>query len=186
VAVPPERAVDQRLAVDGQRQRVPDLGAVERRLRGSELEHQDHLRRRRDLPDGRDGLEKAVLGPGDEGDQVDLAGQEPAPLVGGLLEAHELDRGDPGRGPLVLRVGLEQEAGGESKPQARAAGCFIDVPQAEAAPAPAVASPLDFSGTPWAVAAPAPECGQHTEEVLLELGYDWETIGALKQKGAIP
>jgi crotonobetainyl-CoA:carnitine CoA-transferase CaiB-like acyl-CoA transferase len=71
-------------------------------------------------------------------------------------------------------------------PQARAAGVFIEVPQADGTSAPAVATPLDFSGTPWAVDAPAPECGQHTEEVLLELGYDWETIGALKDTGAIP
>jgi len=71
-------------------------------------------------------------------------------------------------------------------PQAHAAGVFIEVPQAEGAPLPAVASPLDFSGTPWSVVAPAPECGQHTEEVLLELGYDWEAIGALKETGAIP
>jgi hypothetical protein len=26
---------------------------------------------------------------------------------------------------------------------------------------------------------------QHTEEVLLELGYDWETIIALKDAGAV-
>jgi crotonobetainyl-CoA:carnitine CoA-transferase CaiB-like acyl-CoA transferase len=71
-------------------------------------------------------------------------------------------------------------------PQARAAGVFIEVPQPDADPAPAVASPIDFSGTPWSVSGPAPECGQHTEDVLLELGYDWEAIGALKEKGAIP
>jgi formyl-CoA transferase len=72
-------------------------------------------------------------------------------------------------------------------PQAHAAGVFVEMPQADGAPpVPAVASPLDFSGTPWAVAGPTPECGQHTEEVLLELGYDWEAIGALKEKGAIP
>ena len=36
------------------------------------------------------------------------------------------------------------------------------------------------------LSGPAPECGQHTEEVLLELGYDWEAIAALKDRGAIP
>ena len=28
--------------------------------------------------------------------------------------------------------------------------------------------------------------GQHTEEVLLELGYDWEQIAALKEQNVIP
>ena len=32
----------------------------------------------------------------------------------------------------------------------------------------------------------SPECGQHTEEVLLELGYDWTRIGTLKEAGVIP
>ena len=31
----------------------------------------------------------------------------------------------------------------------------------------------------------APEHGQHTEEVLLEHGYSWDEIAALKEQGAI-
>ncbi|HZQ37008.1 MAG TPA: CoA transferase, partial [Dehalococcoidia bacterium] len=32
---------------------------------------------------------------------------------------------------------------------------------------------------------PAPEVGQHTEEVLLELGYSWDDISALRAAGAL-
>ncbi len=49
-----------------------------------------------------------------------------------------------------------------------------------------VASPVDFSGTSWQPRATAPELGQHTEEVLLELGYDWAAIANLKDRNAIP
>jgi crotonobetainyl-CoA:carnitine CoA-transferase CaiB-like acyl-CoA transferase len=65
-------------------------------------------------------------------------------------------------------------------PQAIAAGTFVDTPLGDGTTAKMVASPVDFTGTPWAPSGPAPECGQHTEEILLELGYDWEQIGALK------
>jgi len=71
-------------------------------------------------------------------------------------------------------------------PQAHAAGAFVDTPLADGGSAKMVASPVDFSDTPWAPTSAAPECGQHTEEVLLELGYDWEQIGELKTKGALP
>jgi formyl-CoA transferase len=47
-----------------------------------------------------------------------------------------------------------------------------------------VASPVRFSGTPAQPGAVAPELGQHTEEVLLELGYSWEQIAALSSEGA--
>ncbi|MGD9117037.1 MAG: CoA transferase [Dehalococcoidia bacterium] len=49
-----------------------------------------------------------------------------------------------------------------------------------------VGFPWDFSGTPASVRREAPELGQHTEEILLELGYDWEAITRLKDNGAIP
>ena len=48
-----------------------------------------------------------------------------------------------------------------------------------------VASPVHFSHTSARVSATAPELGQHTEEVLLEIGYTWEDIGTLTAEGAI-
>lgn len=71
-------------------------------------------------------------------------------------------------------------------PQAAAAGVFVDVPLDAGPPARMIATPVDFSDTRWAPRATAPELGQHTEAVLLELGYDWERIGALKAEGVIP
>jgi crotonobetainyl-CoA:carnitine CoA-transferase CaiB-like acyl-CoA transferase len=72
-------------------------------------------------------------------------------------------------------------------PQARAAGGFVDVPSPGGGePVTMVASPVDFAGTPWAPRSMPPEFAQHTEEVLLELGYGWEQIIGLKDAGAIP
>jgi crotonobetainyl-CoA:carnitine CoA-transferase CaiB-like acyl-CoA transferase len=72
-------------------------------------------------------------------------------------------------------------------PQAAAAGGFIDVPTADGGqPVRMVATPVDFAGTPWAARSMPPEFAQHTEEVLLELGYDWDKIIELKDAGAIP
>jgi len=43
---------------------------------------------------------------------------------------------------------------------------------------------VQFDETPPAL-RPAPDCGQHTEEVLLSLGFTWEDMAALKESGAI-
>jgi CoA:oxalate CoA-transferase len=41
--------------------------------------------------------------------------------------------------------------------------------------------PLRMSQTPGSVRLPAPEFGQHTEEILTELlGYSWEQVSALE------
>jgi crotonobetainyl-CoA:carnitine CoA-transferase CaiB-like acyl-CoA transferase len=70
-------------------------------------------------------------------------------------------------------------------PLAQAAGAFVQV-ETPAGKQQQAATPADFYGTPVEVGAAAPELGQHTEEILLELGFDWDGIIALKEKRAIP
>jgi crotonobetainyl-CoA:carnitine CoA-transferase CaiB-like acyl-CoA transferase len=70
-------------------------------------------------------------------------------------------------------------------PVAHEAGVFREVDGPDGATR-FVATPGDFSATPSGPRGIAPELGQHTEEVLLELGYDWDAIIALKESRAIP
>ena len=52
--------------------------------------------------------------------------------------------------------------------QFHAAGGVVYVPDGDSSVA-MIATPADFHGTPWETRSPAPEVGQHTEEVLAEL-----------------
>lgn len=69
--------------------------------------------------------------------------------------------------------------------QAEAIGAFDTVQLPDGRPLRIVRSPVGFAATPAAVQGPAPELGQHTEEVLLEVGYDWDEIGRLKEAGIL-
>jgi crotonobetainyl-CoA:carnitine CoA-transferase CaiB-like acyl-CoA transferase len=45
--------------------------------------------------------------------------------------------------------------------------------------------PVKFSRTPGSIRSPAPELGENTEEILLELGYGKDEIVSLREKGVI-
>jgi formyl-CoA transferase len=68
--------------------------------------------------------------------------------------------------------------------QAWANGYLTNMPNPYGGFLPTVGPPVRLSRTPGSVRAAAPEFGQHTEEVLLEAGFDWEQIAELREAGA--
>lgn len=48
-----------------------------------------------------------------------------------------------------------------------------------------VGPPVQLSKTPGSIRTPGPAIGEHTEEVLLELGYTWDDIGRFKNAKTI-
>lgn len=72
-----------------------------------------------------------------------------------------------------------------SDPQALENGYITTVDHPNLGSLRVVGSPVRLSETPASITMPAPELGQHTEEILLNLGYDWEQIAALREAKVI-
>ncbi len=70
-------------------------------------------------------------------------------------------------------------------PQALANGYIIDVDHPAWGRLRQVGFPWDFSETPASWRRPAPQLGEHTDEILQELGYSNEDISRLRSSGAI-
>ena len=70
-------------------------------------------------------------------------------------------------------------------PQIVARGMRLDLPDAQGAPVPQVACPIQLSGTPVVYHAAPPALGQHTEAVLMTLGKSAEEIAQLRQNGVV-
>jgi crotonobetainyl-CoA:carnitine CoA-transferase CaiB-like acyl-CoA transferase len=70
-------------------------------------------------------------------------------------------------------------------PQALANNYIIEVEHPVWGKIKMIGFPWTFHETPASVRREAPELGQHTEEILLELGYSWEDITRLKDEGVI-
>jgi crotonobetainyl-CoA:carnitine CoA-transferase CaiB-like acyl-CoA transferase len=82
-------------------------------------------------------------------------------------------------GCIFSRVQTPTEVTQDS--QAIMNGFFATVPHPVAGEMKLVTGPVDFTRNPARPKAPAPEIGQHTEEILLGMGYTWEDIGRLKE-----
>ena len=64
--------------------------------------------------------------------------------------------------------------------QARANGYLLGLDHPVAGKVLVSGAPVSLNGEIATRANPAPEHGQHTEEILLEAGYSWEDIGRLR------
>jgi crotonobetainyl-CoA:carnitine CoA-transferase CaiB-like acyl-CoA transferase len=63
-------------------------------------------------------------------------------------------------------------------------GAIASVPHRSGREIRLVRSPVEFGGAPHPVRSGAPELGEHTEQVLLEHGFGWDEISALREGGA--
>ncbi len=70
-------------------------------------------------------------------------------------------------------------------PQAQVNNFFVDLHYPDRPEIKTVMTPVKFLQNPAGVSSCAPEVGQHTEEILLSLGYSWEDIAKLKTGNVI-
>ena len=81
------------------------------------------------------------------------------------------------------KVQTPMEVAGD--PQALANDFFAEVEHPGAGMIKLVTTPAEFTRNPASLYASAPEIGQDTEMILLELGYSWDDIAGLKDGGVI-
>jgi crotonobetainyl-CoA:carnitine CoA-transferase CaiB-like acyl-CoA transferase len=70
-------------------------------------------------------------------------------------------------------------------PQAKANGFFEKYEHPDHGEVGAIANPINVGAGEKTIRTAAPEFGQHTEEVLLEIGYNWEDIDKFRDEGLI-
>lgn len=70
-------------------------------------------------------------------------------------------------------------------PQVKENNMIVEFDHPEFGKINVIANPIKHSKTPATLRRPAPEFSQHTEEILLEMGYTWEDIEQFKEEEII-
>jgi formyl-CoA transferase len=70
-------------------------------------------------------------------------------------------------------------------PHVLANDMVVDVEHALAGKLRMVGAPVQMSGTPLRVQGASPALGQHTDEILLSIGYDQTRIAELRERGIV-
>ena len=69
--------------------------------------------------------------------------------------------------------------------QARVNGYVVEIEHDAAGKFVTSGAPIALNGEVRRESPPAPELGQHTEEIMLEAGYSWEDIARIRDAGAV-
>ena len=70
-------------------------------------------------------------------------------------------------------------------PQTQAREAFVEIDHPTHGRIQLVDTPIKFKDASVGARGPAPELGQHTEEVLLEAGYAWDEIATMRENGVL-
>ncbi len=90
-----------------------------------------------------------------------------------------------GKGDFIVTV-VNSVADLPNDPQVVANDYVIDFDHPTHGKTKVLGMPVQLNETPGQVREPAPEFGQHTEEILLDLlGYDWDRITELRKSEII-
>jgi crotonobetainyl-CoA:carnitine CoA-transferase CaiB-like acyl-CoA transferase len=104
-----------------------------------------------------------------------IFGEKPLADWGPILDAND-----------VIYAPVREMLDALSDPQVELNDMLRTLVHSEHGPYQVLNTPIHLEDTDIGPKSPSPELGQHTEEVLLEIGYSWDDITRMQDSGTIP